>query len=334
MDMVRIRVIDYDGTELREVEAAAIEECFAYRDSDTVSWINIDGLHDAEVIRKIGEHYGLHPLLCEDIANPRQRPKLEEHESHLALFTKMLYYDAAAQVLNVEQISFVLGPGYLISFQEREGDVFAVIRERIRQSKGRIRSAGNDYLLYSLVDAIVDHYFVVLEQLGDQIEELEEGIVENPSPETMKIIHNLKREMIILRKAIWPLREVVSGWERTESKLIRKSTRPYLRDLYDHTIQILDIVESYRDMIAAVRDTYMTSVSNKMNEVMKVLTIFASIFIPLTFIAGIYGMNFNPEASPYNMPELNWAYSYPVFWLAVVVMTGAMLVYFWKKRWL
>jgi magnesium transporter len=327
-EKVRIRIIDYDEAQFEEKEAKTVEECFPFKDTPTVTWINIDGLHDIEIIEKIGKHFGLHPLLLEDILNTEQRPKMEDHEDSLFIVLKMLYYDEEKHDITAEQVSIILGSNFVISFQEREGDVFKFIRERIRNGKGRIRKVGSDYLAYALVDAIVDNYFIILEKLGEKIEEMEEELVTNPTPETLQTIHHLKREMIFLRKSVWPLREVISALERGEPTLIHESTGIYLRDLYDHTIQVIDSIETFRDMVSGMLDIYLSSISNRMNEVMKVLTIIATIFIPLTFIAGIYGMNFQ------YMPELGWRWGYPVIWLLMCAILILMVVYFRRKRWL
>ncbi len=328
VDKIRISVIDYDETRFTEQEVAAVQECFPFKETKTVSWINIDGLHETDIIKKIGEHFQLHPLVLEDVVNLQQRPKMEDFGDYMYIVVKMIGYDEEQHLLTSEQVSLVLGPGYVISFQEQEGDVFNLVRDRIRKGKGRARRLGTDYLAYALLDAIVDQYFVVLEKLGERIEALEEGLVENPTPDLLQTIHGLKREMILLRKSVWPLREVVNGLERAESKLIRKITQPFLRDLYDHTIQVIDAVESFRDMLSGMQDLYLSSISNRMNEIMKVLTIFAAIFIPLTFVAGIYGMNFE------FMPELKWRWSYPLIWVVLAGITGTMLVYFRRRRWL
>jgi magnesium transporter len=240
----------------------------------------------------------------------------------------MLSFDEETQSIESEQISLVLGENYVISFQERIGDVFEPIRERLRNAKGRIRKMGPDYLMYSLLDAVVDNYFVILEKLGDKIEVMEEELVGNPTEKTLQQIHYLKKEMIFLRRSVWPLRELISGMERSESPLIKETTDAYLRDLYDHTIQVIDTVESFRDMVSGMLDTYLSSISNRMNSVMKVLTIIATIFIPLTFVAGIYGMNFE------NMPELKWRLGYPAVWLIMIIIAGVMVIYFKRKKWL
>jgi magnesium transporter len=328
IEKVRIRIIDYDERQLEEKEVETVEECFPFKDKPTISWINIDGLHDVEVIEKIGKQFGLHPLVLEDIVHTGQRPKLEDFGSHVFVVLKMLYYDKEKNELEAEQVSVIFGENFVISFQERVGDIFEPLRERIRQSKGRVRKAGADYLAYTLIDSIVDRYFVILEQLGERIEDTEQELATNPTAETLQCIRAFKKEMIFLRKSIWPLREVVNSLERGESSLIQESTGIYLRDVYDHTIQIIDTVESYRDMLSGMLDVYLSSISNKMNEVMKVLTIFAAIFIPLTFVAGVYGMNFS------FMPELGWHWGYFAVLLVMAAIGATMIVYFKRKRWL
>jgi len=327
-EKVRIRILDYDEAQFEEKEAKTIEECFPFKDKSTITWINIDGIHQVEIIEKLGNYFGLHPLLLEDILNTEQRPKMEDYGDYIFIVLKMLYLGEANNEIEAEQVSLILGSNFVISFQERGRDVFEPVRDRIRNAKGRIRKAGADYLAYTLLDAIVDNYFIILESLGETMEETEEQLTTNPNPETLQLIHALKKEMIFLRKSIWPLREVISGLERCESSLIHESTGAYLRDVYDHTIQIIDTVESFRDMISGMLDIYLSSISNKMNEVMKVLTIFASIFIPLTFVAGVYGMNFS------FMPELKWQWGYFGI-LGVMALVGISLaVYFKRRKWL
>lgn len=327
-EKVRITIIDYDETQFQEKEAKTIEECFPFKDKPTVTWINVDGIHQVEIIEKIGKHFDLHPLLLEDIVNTGQRPKMEDFEDYIFAVLKMLYYNEKDNGVNAEQVSIIIGSNFVISFQEREGDVFNPIRERIRNGKGRIRKMGTDYLAYSLMDAIIDNYFIILEKIGEKIEDIEEELVTNPTSETLQEIHNLKGEMIFLRKSVWPLRELVSGLERGESPLIKESTGIYLRNIYDHTIQVIDTIETFRDMLSGILDIYLSSISNKMNEVMKVLTIIATIFIPLTFIAGIYGMNFQ------YMPELGWRWSYFGVLSVMVIMGIGMVNYFRIKKWL
>jgi len=327
VEEVKITIIDYDETHFQEKEAKTIEECLALKDKPAAMWINVDGLHKVEILEQLGDCLGVHPLVLEDILNTGQRPKIEDFGDYIFVVLKMLYDDKSNGIAT-EQISLILGPNFVVSFQEREGDVFNPIRERIRRGRGRIRKMGADYLAYTLLDSIVDSYFIVLEKLGEKIEILEEELVTNPTTETLQTIHDLRTEMVFLRKSVWPLREIISGLERGESALIQESTGIYLKDVYDHTIQVIDTVETFRDMVSGMLDIYLSSVSNRMNEVMKVLTIIATIFIPLTFIAGIYGMNFQ------YMPELGWRWGYPMVWLIMLAIGALMLVYFRRKRWL
>jgi len=325
---LKITLIDYDEVHFQEREIESIEECFVFRDQPTVTWINVDGLHQVEILEKLGECYGFHPLMLEDILNTDQRPKMEDYGDYIYIVLKMLGQNNINHGIMTEQISLIMGSNFVISFQETEGDIFDPIRDRIRNGKGRIRKMMADYLAYALLDSIVDNYFIIMEKLGEKIEFLEEELVTRPTAETLKTIHQLKREMIFLRRAVWPLREVVSGLERGESSLMKESTRIYLRDVYDHTIQVIDTIETFRDMVSGMLDIYLSSISNRLNAVMKVLTIIATIFMPLTFIVGIYGMNFK------YMPELEWYWGYPAVWLVVVLVGVSMLIYFKKKRWL
>jgi magnesium transporter len=328
MEKPRITILDYDEGQVTDKEVAAVEECFPFKEKPTVTWINIDGVHDLNVIEKIAARFGVHPLVMEDIVNTGQRPKMEDFGDYMFVVLKMLLHDAASDRVRTEQVSLILGTNFVISFQEVQGDVFDSIRERIRSAKGRIRKMGSDYLCYTLIDAVVDNYFLILEKFGERIEGMEDQLISNPTPETLQTIHTLKREMILLRKSVWPVRELIAGLQRAESQLICDGVQVYLRDVYDHTIQVMDTVESFRDMVAGMRDTYLSSVSNRMNEVMKVLTIIATIFIPITFIAGIYGMNFE------FMPELGVHYGY---FVALGVMGGVAIVmiqYFRRRGWL
>jgi magnesium transporter len=327
VESVKITVLDYDEQNFQEKQVSNIEDCFEFKTKPTVTWINIDGLHDVGIIGKIGSHYEIHPLVLEDILHTGQRPKFDDTEKYIFVVLMMLRFDEENQVILSEQVSIVLGTNFVISFQESIGDVFDQVRDRIRNCKGKVRKLGPDYLMYSLLDAIVDEYFVILEKLGEKIEFLEDELVNNPANSTLKAIHHLKREMIFLRKSVWPLRELISSLRRSESNLIQESTEAYLRDVYDHTIQVIDTVESFRDMVAGMLDLYLSSLSNRMNEVMKVLTIIATIFIPLTFVAGVYGMNFH------NMPELNWKYGYLLALLIMLIIGSGMLYYFKRKKW-
>jgi len=333
-EKIRITVIDYDEKNFEEKEIKNIEECFPFKKKPSVTWINIDGLHEIEVIEKIGNYFEIHPLVLEDILNTDQRPKMEDFDKSLFFVIKMLYVDEKEHEIHSEQVSLILGKNFVISFQEGVGDVFDSVRDRIRSGKTRIRKRGADYLAYALFDAVVDSYFGILEKIGERIEDMEEDLISNPDPKTLQEIYNLKREMIYIRKSVWPLREVINNLLREDSKIITKPTHIYLRDLYDHIIQVIDTIETFRDLISGMVDMYMSSVSNKMNEVMKVLTIFAAIFIPLTFVAGLYGMNFNPDSSPFNMPELSYYWGYPTALLAMAIIGIIMLVYFKRKKWL
>ena len=322
-----ISVIDYGKDTFEKHDQLTADQCVSLRDSATVTWINVDGVRDVDVVQRLGDIFGLHPLTLEDIVNTHQRPKLEDFEDYIYIVLKMPRYDSERRDFIDEQVSFILRPGCVLSFQERHGDVFDPIRERIRGGRGRIRKAGADYLMYALVDAVVDGYFVLLESVGEQVETIEEELAREPSQAVMRRIHNLKRETILVRRAIWPLREVISSLSKNDSNLIEDATMIYLRDVYDHTIQVIDTIESLRDILSGLLDLYLSSVSNRMNEVMKVLTVIATMFIPLTFVAGIYGMNFQ------NMPELSWRWGYPAVWGIMVVMLVGMLAFFKRKRW-
>jgi len=325
---IKITIMDYDESQFQEKEAKSFDECFPYKGRPTVTWINIDGIHQVETLEKLGECFELHPLTLEDILNTDQRPKIEDFGDYMYVVLQMFSYDDRNNEIITEQISLILGQNFVLSFQENIGDVFDQIRERIRSGKGKIRKMGADYLVYTLLDAIVDNYFIILEKIGDQIEFIEERLIINPASDTLNTIHKLKREMLFLRKSVWPLREVISGMERGESSLIKGTTKIYLRDVYDHNIQIIDTIETLRDMLSGMLDIYLTSISNRLNAVMKVLTIIATIFMPLTFLAGIYGMNFK------YMPELEWKWGYPLILLIMSTIGISMLFYFKRKKWL
>ncbi len=322
---VTITVIDYDGSRVDE-RTSRLEDLRALIVRPTVTWIDVDGVHDAGIIEAVGEIAGIHPLTLEDIANTRQRPKIEDYGNYLYVAVRMLSPDGAG-AFQSKQMSLVLGTGYVISFQERPGDVFSRIREHLRTGAGRIRNEGADYLFYSLLDAIVDGYFTVIEEFGERIEAVEEEVVADPDHETLQAIYALKRSLIALRRSVWPLRDVVAELERGDSSLICASTLVYLRDVYDHAIQVAETVETYRDTASGTLDVYLSSQSSRMNEIMKVLTIIATIFIPLTFIAGVYGMNFA------YMPELGYSWGYPVTLALMAVVAGIMLFYFKRKGW-
>ena len=327
VEKTNITLIDYDEAHLEERELPIIAEHLPLRDQSTVTWINVDGLHEVDVIAKLGGLFNLHPLTQEDILNTGQRPKSEAYDDYIFVVFKMLYYNSGNEIC-CEQVSLVLGSSFLISFQEATGDVFDTVRDRIRKSKGRIRKAGPDYLAYALIDAVVDHYFVILEKIAERLESIEEELVDGPGPQTLEKLHELKREMIYLRRQVWPTREILNTMVKEESPFITDATKIFFRDVYDHTIQVIDTLESFRDLASGMLDVYLSTISNRMNEIMKVLTIIATIFIPMTFIAGIYGMNFK------YMPELQWHWAYPVLWLILICLFVGMLGWFRHKKWL
>lgn len=325
---VKITLIDYKDGSVTEKEIKNIDECLGLKDSETITWLDVEGLHDVSLLEKLGNQFGLHPLVMEDIVSTDQRTKMEEYDDYIYIVLKMFHQGTQAEHITPEQVSIVMGKQFVLTFQEGyEGDVFEPVRERIRKG-GKIHKMSSDYLVYNLIDSIVDGYFTILENLGDKIEELEEELVNNPERHTITTIYTLKREMIFLRKSVWPLREVISKMEREGSQLITQSTHIYLRDVYDHTIHAIDTVETYRDMLSGMLDIYLSSISNRMNEIMKVLTIITTIFIPLSFIAGVYGMNFE------FMPELKERLAYPVVLTVMLVIAIFMIFYFRRKKWI
>ncbi|AKB33113.1 Magnesium and cobalt transport protein CorA [Methanosarcina siciliae C2J] len=328
-EKVTIRVWIYNDEELIEKELQTIDECQALKNQPGMKlWINVDGLDRTEVIEKLGSCFEIHPLTLEDILNAGQRPKTEDYDSYIYTVLKMMLLDTEKEEIVIDQVSIIIGPNYILSFQEREGDVFDLLRERLKNPASRLRKSGVDYLAYGLIDAIIDNYFLILEHFGEKIEDLEDELVRDPDPDTLKIIQKYRRDMILLRKSVWPLRELINGLQKVESELITEATQIYLRDIYDHTIQVIDSIEAFRDILASMVDVYLSSVSNRMNDIMKVLTIIATIFIPLTFIAGVYGMNFE------YMPELRWHWGYPVVMLSMMLLGISMFFYFKKKRWI
>jgi magnesium transporter len=324
----RMTVFDYDEGRCLEKTLTQVEECLEYRDTASPTWINIDHIQQIDMLEKLGKHFGLHPLVLEDILNTDQRPKLEDHGHYLYTVVKMLDYEKDKGELAIEQLSLVLGRNFVISFQDQPGDVLDPLRERIRNGRGRIRKMGADYLFYALLDTVVDQYFVVLEKLGDRVELIEEIVATNPRPPTLPEIHKLKREIILLRKAVWPLREMIVSLQHDESGLLHESTSVYLRDLLDHVMQIGDGIDAYRDMLASSLEVYLSTISNRTNGVMKVLALFSAIFMPLTFITGIFGMNFK------NFPELDWKYGFQGTVVIMVVLGAGMLWFFKRRKWL
>jgi magnesium transporter len=326
---VKIAVMDYDDQQVAEQELTSVDQCIPYRDKPTVTWVNVEGVHDARVLEKLGECFGLHRLVIEDIMSTDQRPKTEDFGDYIYVVLKMLSPDPKDGTVVSEQISLILGPNFVLSFQEGiEGDVFSSIRERIRTGKGKIRKMGADYLAYALLDAIVDNYFIVLEKFGEKVDLAEDQLIAEPTESTAKKIYGLKRDLLLLHRAIWPVRELAGALTRREPALIRDATVPYLRDVYDHVVQAIDTVEIFREILSEMIGIYLSSVSNKLNAIMKVLTIIATIFMPLTFIAGVYGMNFK------YMPELEWRYGYYFIWLIMASIGVGMFFYFRRKKWM
>lgn len=326
----RISLIDYSPTSYQEKTIKSVAECFPFKNKPTVTWINIDGLQQRQALEQLGKCYGFHHLVIEDIYHTRQRPKVEDYEDYFYIVLRMVYYqNNNINQLSSEQISLILNPNCVISFQEGiRGDVFDPVRKKIKNGKNRIVNYGTDYLTYSLIDAIVDNYFTVMEKLGDKIEDIEEELLTNPTPSTLQNINNLKRIIIDLRRSIWPLREVISRMQREDSPLIKESTKVYLRDVYDHTVLVIENIETLRDILAGMIEIYLSSISNRLNEIMKVLTIISTIFIPLTFVVGLYGMNFE------FMPELRSPWGYPAVLTIMATVAITMLIYFRKKKWI
>ncbi|MDP4180751.1 MAG: magnesium/cobalt transporter CorA [Bacillota bacterium] len=327
-DITKITVVDYDEKDFFELKTTSIDEALSARRSAGIRWINIDGIHDTEIMKSIGGNFGFHPLVMEDILNTEQRPKIEEYDGYLYIIAKMIYFDEKLNEITTEQVSIILGKDYLITFQENKDNFFTTIIDRLSKNVSIIRKMGSDYLLYAIMDLIVDSYFLVLEKTGEKIEFTEDAMILNPNPKTLRKVHGLKREMLYMHKAVWPLREVVGALERRESYLISDTTIIYLRDVYDHIVQMMDAIETYRDILSGMLDLYLSVASNKMNEIMKFLTVVSVLFMPLTFLAGVYGMNFE------HMPELKLKYGYPFLLLFMAVCFIGMLMFFRKKKWL
>jgi magnesium transporter len=327
-DDIRLSLLHYDADALMERPLDSVEAALPLLTPTATTWINIDGVHDIALMEHIGRHFGLHPLTLEDVLNTTQRPKAEAFDDYLFVVLKMLHHDPTQDHISAEQVSVILGKNVLISFQESAGDVFDPVRQRIRKGKGRIRTGGCDYLAYALIDAVVDNYFTILEKLGERLEALEENIDDHPDSGILEDIHTIRRELIYLRKQVWPLREIITHFLKDDIAFIGEATRLFMRDVYDHTIQTIDTIESFRDILSGIQDLYLSIISNRMNEVMKVLTIIATIFIPITFVAGIYGMNFT------HMPELGWRWGYLFVWVIILAIIVGMLVFFRRKKWI
>ena len=327
VEFISINLIDYTEKSFSEKRVESMEECRDALVTPSISWVNMIGLHDVSQFKQIQDVFGIHPLVLEDILSTAQRPRMEDYGDYIFIVLRLIYLDPESRHIISEQVSMILGKDFLLSFQESSGSVFNQVRDRIRTSKGRLRRSGADYLAYCLLDTIIDSYFVVLEEFGERIEDLQEQVTGRPKPSVLELIHRTKRDMIILRKALWPVRELISGLIKIETDLIEESTDVFLRDVYEHSIQIMETIEMLRDMVSSALDIYLSSASNRMNEVMRVLTVISTIFIPLTFIAGVYGMNFE------NMPELKMRYGYAGIWGVMILAAGCMIFFFKKRRW-
>lgn len=334
LEEVQITLYDYSEEHIEQQAITDITECRPYLEDPSKTWIHVNGLHDIGKLKTIWSYFDLHPLIQEDITNTGQRPKVESYPNCVFFVLRMFNYSPEEKTLHTEQISIVLGSNYVLSFQETDRNHFKPILDRLDVPGGRIRNQPTDYLCYALIDTVVDHYFSVIDQIGDEIELIEEYLFNDEDEDFLQLIHHIRREMTVFRKTVRPLRDALNTAIRDESPFISENTKLFLRDVYDHLIQVIDSIESYRDMALSLHDLYMSDMSNKMNEVMKLLTIISTIFIPLTFIAGIYGMNFNTEISPYNMPELNWYWGYPISLAVMAVITIAMVYYFKRKGWI
>lgn len=327
-------LIDYNQENAVRVPYISPEQCVYYLETESVSWVDVRGLGSKDVLIKLGQVFNLHLLVLEDVVNVPQRPKIEDYKNQLVIITRMVIPNPDGEGFRSEQVSLILGKHYLLTLQEESSmDCFNPVRDRIRGNKGLIRQRGTDFLAYALWDAIIDGFFPVLEDFGERIEKLEDEVVHNPSEQTLGKIYQVKRDLLTLRRAIWPQRDAINALIRDKSPLLSEDVIVYLRDCYDHTVQIIDVVETYRELTTGLMDVYLSALSNKMNEIMKLLTVISTIFIPLTFIAGVYGMNFNPEASPLNMPELNWYWGYAACWAIMIIVASSLIFFFWRKGW-
>lgn len=328
LDRTKISILQYDEASVSETVDATVEQCVAAREKPGVVWIDVEGIHDVVVLEKLGLGLGIHPLVMEDVLNTDQRPKAEDYGEYLYIVLRMLCFDEKKNEVVADQVSIVLGKDVVLTFQEGELDVFEPLRRGIREGKGRIRKMGTDYLAYALIDAIVDNFFVILERFGDEIDLLEDELVAQPARQTLQKLYRLKRDMLFLRKSIWPVRELIAALERIGSPIVGDAIRMYLRDVHDHAVYLVDTIETFRDMLSGMLDIYLSSMSNRLNEVMKVLTIIATLFMPLTFLSGVYGMNFH------SMPELSWRYGYPAVLGVMAAVAGTMLLFFRRKKWI
>ena len=332
-EQIAIHLFDYTHQDFTELDLSDAQECRPYLEKESITWIHVQGIANTETVRELGNLFGLHPLALEDVVNTGQRPKADSYDEQLFLVMNLPTVTENNDI-KTEQISLFLGKNFIVSFHRGEDHPFTPVMKRLRKNSGKIRERSTDYLLYTLLDVIIDRGYPILEYFGEEIEALEEELLENPDKQTLGQIHHTKRELLTLRRMLWPQREVINLLIRDEQPQISIDTRVYLRDCYDHTIQIMDLIEAYREMTASMLDVYLSSISHRLNEVMKVLTVIATIFIPLTFIVGVYGMNFGARSnSPWAMPELDWYYGYPLLWLIMLAIGGGMIVYFKRRNW-
>jgi magnesium transporter len=327
-DDVSIRVIDFSPESCDVKTFTRIEDTFPLRDNKSVSWIDIEGLHEPDMLARFGAHFGLHPLVLEDILNTHQRPRVEEYDDYLFFVARMLIAGKNGEPFHSEQVSFVLGKGFVATFQDIPGDVFDPVRMRVQQGRGKARRLGPDYLMYSLLDAVVDNYFILLQSVAERIETVEARITAQPKVEDLDEVHRLRRELVYVRRNVWPLRDAIAEMNRSDSPLISDDTHVYLRDLHDHVIQVIESVENFRDVLASLQDLYMSALSQRTNEVIRVLTIISTIFVPLTFLAGVYGMNFH------YFPEISWKYGYPAFWAVSIAVVCLLVAFLRSRRWM
>lgn len=327
-EKINVSIIDYDATHVEEKQDAQLQECLIFMEKPSTTWINVRGIYDVKMIETIGRHFGLHPLMLEDIVNSGQRSKLDDYKDNIYIVMRLLSYNTEKGELEDEQVSIILGKNYVISFTEAQSNIFEPVRERVLNKNSRITQKGADYLCYALIDTIVDNYFVNLEQFDEKLDLLEKSLVKKPDPSLLQQIQHTKREIALMRKSVWPVREVVNQFRRMETPLIQDSTKLYMQDVYDHTIQAIDTIESFRDISSGLLDIYLSNISFRLNEIMKVLTIVATIFAPATFLASLYGMNFK------YMPELESEWGYPILLGVMALISMGMLYYFYRKRWL
>ncbi|MFH2002078.1 MAG: magnesium/cobalt transporter CorA [Planctomycetota bacterium] len=325
------QVLAYNPDEVFEAQLDSLDSIPKLLEKWRVTWINVNGLKDVELVRRLGDLFSLHKLALEDVVNVHQRAKVEAYSDHLFVISRML---RTGEHLETEQFSMFMAPGFILTFQETQGDCFDPVRDRIRKGLGTSRNSGTDYLAYMLVDAIIDSYFPVIEHYDEQLDLLEMQVMEHPGSDTIGAIHTARKDLLILRRAIWPMREAVNALVRSEGTLVHDETRIYFRDCYDHTIQVIDMLENLREITSGLIDLYHSNIGNRMNEIMKVLTLIATLFIPLSFVAGLYGMNFDTEKSPLNMPELRWYFGYPLVLLLMLLIASFQLFFFWRKGWI